>query len=152
MQDVYDIPSANLLGHTEAVLGDNLNLPCSFLIQYNTVSLLPNRNETALVLRTILLLYMATAGTGRGQEHWCLGEERHTPVQMMPRCMILSVRLCVPASVSTILFTALIVNACTLPGACGEMYSGMAGSIIFCSAMYCAHNECQWHIYSTHIM
>jgi len=58
MQEVYDIPSGNLLAHTEAILQDDLDPLCSFLI-----SLPPDGNEIALVLKAILLLYTVTAGT-----------------------------------------------------------------------------------------
>jgi len=56
MQEVYDMPSADLLAHAEAIIQDNLDPLRSFLI-----SLLPNGNEIALVLRAILLLYTVTA-------------------------------------------------------------------------------------------
>ena len=57
MQEVYDIPSTNLLAHPEAITQDNLDPLQSFLI-----SLPLNGNEIALVLRAILLLCTVTAG------------------------------------------------------------------------------------------
>ena len=57
MQEVYDIPSADLLAHAEAIIQDNLDPLRSFLN-----SLPPDGNEIALVLRAILLLYTVTAG------------------------------------------------------------------------------------------
>jgi len=57
MQEVYDIPSADLLAHAEAIIQDNLDPLWSFLI-----SLPLNGNKIALVLRAILLLCTVTAG------------------------------------------------------------------------------------------
>ena len=56
MQEVYDMPSADLLAHAEAIIQDNLDPLQNFLISFP-----PNGNEIALVLRAILLLYTVTA-------------------------------------------------------------------------------------------
>jgi len=57
MQEVYDIPSADLLAHAEAIIQDNLDPLQSFLI-----SLPLNGNEIALILRAILSLCTVTTG------------------------------------------------------------------------------------------
>jgi len=57
MQEVYDIPNADPLAHAKAILQDDLDPLCSFII-----SLPLDSDERALALRAILLLYTVTAG------------------------------------------------------------------------------------------
>jgi len=56
MQEVYDIPSADLLAHAQAIL-DDLDFATQLFI-----SLPPDGKEIALRIESILMLYTVTAG------------------------------------------------------------------------------------------